>query len=397
VASEPVTKDVKERVLEKMNKIITTYAYVPGVDFSKWPQMIGAEKDALDKADTQEAFQDAVNKALSTFGLTHISMQTPDQSKARLEGATVGLGVSIHRQEDGLLVIRVVPKSAAEEAKLKPGDLLTEADGKPVHDPIDLQGKEGQAVVLTVKGPDSKVRTVKVTRRKFSTIRPEQLEWVGKDTAIIHVYTFDLSYDADRVESLMKQAAKAKNLIVDLRDNPGGVVMNVQHFLGLLLPPSTPIGTFINKRLVDRYIKEEHGNPDDLKAIGAWSDSKVRSSMSDLPVYKGHVAVAVNGFSGSGAEIAAAALKENLAAPVIGTKSAGAVLVALMVPLPEGYTLLYPITDYVTGKGLRLEGNGVTPDVVAEDPKIPLPGTKDEVIDKAVASLSQGAKKVGAN
>lgn len=384
----PVTQDLKDRVLERMNRIITTTAYVPGVDFTKWPQMLATQKDALDKAKTEEEFQDVVNSTLAKFNLTHISMQTPEQSQARIEGATVGLGVRIHVQEDGVLVVRVIPNSAASDAKLQPGDLLTNADGKAVHSPADLVGKEGQAVSLTVKASDGSVRTVRVVRRKFSTVQPEQLDWINPDTAILHIYSFDLSYDPDRVEDLMKKAAKAKNLIVDLRDNGGGVVLNVQHFLGLVLPPSTPIGTFINKKLVNQYVAEKHGKPDDLKAIADFSDSKLRSTQNDIKPYTGHVAVLVNAGTGSGAEIAAAALRETLGSPVIGTKSAGAVLVALMAPLPDGYTLLFPITDYLTAKGVRLEGNGVTPDVVAEDPKIPLPGVDDQVIDKAVALLT---------
>ena len=399
--ADPVTKDVKDRVLEGINKIISGRAYVPGIDFSKWPTMLAAQKEDIDKAQTDEDFQSAVNKALSGFGLTHISLQTPNQSKSRLAGESVGLGVNIHVQEDhsGILIWRVVPKSAADEAKLQPGDLITEADGKPVEKPSELAGKEGQAVTLTVKNPEGKVRTVKVVRRKFSNIRHEALEWLSKDTALLHIYTFDLSYDPDRVETLMKEAAKAKNLVVDLRDNGGGVVMNVQHFLGLVLPKDTPIGTFITKRLVERYVTEQKGNPDDLKGIAAWSDSKLRATPNDMDVYKGHIVVLVNAWTGSGAEIAAAALRDTLGTPVVGTKSAGAVLVALMSPPIEGYTLLYPITDYVTTKGLRLEGNGVEPDVMAMDPKIPLPGTPDDVVDKAVAVLAHPeiAKKSGAN
>lgn len=400
--ADPVTKDAKERVLDRMNKIITNFAYVPGVDFAKWPQMLAAVQPDVDKAQTDADFQEAVNKALSGFGLTHISLQTPQQSRTRLDGETVGLGVSVHVQPDGILIIRVVPKSAAETAKLQPGDLIVAADGKQVRNPAELAGKEGQPVLLTVKAADGKSRQVKVVRKKFSTIRPEELTWVDKDTALLKVYTFDLSYRPTRVEGLMREASKAKNLVIDLRDNGGGVVLNVQHFLGLLLPDSTPIGTFINKRLVERYVKEASGNPDDLKSIAAWSDSKVRSTRDDdePKPFSGNVAVLVNGGTGSGAEIAAAALRERLGATVVGTKSAGAVLVALMVPLPEGYTLLYPITDYVTTRGIRLEGNGVQPDLTAEDPKVPLPGTPDDVISKAVAALQHpdaSKKAIGVN
>jgi carboxyl-terminal processing protease len=402
----PVTKDVKDKVLDKMTTIITKYAYVPGVDFSKLPDMLAAHKDEIDKAQTDDDFQSAINDVLGEFKLTHLSMQTPEESEQRIEGETVGIGVNVHVEniklgdkKNGILVVRVVPGSAAQDAKLMPGDLITEADGKPVQLPSELAGKAGDPVTLTIEGADGKTRKVMVVRRKFSTVRQEQLTWADKDTAIISVYTFDLSYDPGRVEDLMKKASKAKNLVVDLRDNGGGVVANVQHFLGLFLEKETPIGTFINKQLVERYISDQHGNPSDLKGMAAWSDRKIRSSDDDVAPYQGHVVVLVNGGTGSGAEIAAAAMRETLGAQVVGTQSAGAVLVALMGSLPEGYTLLYPITDYVTSKGVRLEGNGIKPDVLAQDPKIPLPGTPDDVIDHAVALVEHKdvAKKAGTN
>lgn len=388
----PVTKEVKDKVLGKVTQIITTYAYVPGVDFSKLPEMLSAHKDEIDKAKSEDEFQDAINGVLAQFKLTHLSMQTPEESEQRIEGETVGLGVSVRVMrksmgdaEDGILIIRVVPGSGAADAKLLPGDLIFEANGKPVKNPPELVGKAGESITLTIKGADGKIRKATVVRRKFSIVRKEELTWADKDTAVLKVYTFDLSYDSDNVDKLVQKASKAKNLIVDLRDNGGGVVANVQHFLGLFLPAETPIGTFINKGLVERYVRDQHGEASDLKGMAAWSDRKIRSSEPDVPTYKGHVVVLVNGGTGSGAEIAAAAMRETLGSQVVGTQSAGAVLVALMGSLPEGYTLLYPITDYVTSRGVRLEGNGIAPDVVAQDPRIPLPGTPDDVIDKALA------------
>ncbi|MES1228273.1 MAG: PDZ domain-containing protein, partial [Armatimonadota bacterium] len=216
-----LTKEMKDKVIDKMTHIITQYAYVPGVDFSSWPQKLAAHKDDLDKAQTSDDFQEVINDALGEYKITHLSMQTPEESEQRLEGESVGIGVNIRvmskkygDKEDGILVIRVVPGSAAADAKLMPGDLIFEADGKPVKYPTELAGKAGESVLLTVKGMDGTIRKVNVTRRKFSTVRPEALDWIDKDTAVLHVYTFDLSYDPGRVDDLMQQASKAKNLVV---------------------------------------------------------------------------------------------------------------------------------------------------------------------------------------
>ena len=109
-----------------------------------------------------------------------------------------------------------------------------------------------------------------------------------------------------------------------------------------------------------------------------------------MPVYTGRVAVLVNRFSGSASEIAAAALHDLVGAEVVGTKSAGAVLVSVIGDATNGFTLQYPIMDYVTVKGLRIEGNGVAPTVTVEDAKFRLPKDPDPVVEKAVAQLKAG-------
>jgi carboxyl-terminal processing protease len=175
--------------------------------------------------------------------------------------------------------------------------------------------------------------------------------------------------------------------------------VNLEHLLGMLCPPDKPIGTFISKPLVRRYNAETGEDGKDLAKVAAWSDQKIKPRLNRrVARYKGNIAVLVNRWSGSASEIAAAALRDNAGATVVGTKSAGAVLVSVIVPASNGFMLQYPLSDYVTVSGLRLEGNGVTPDIEAADPKLRLPDTKDEVVEKAVQTLmtkSSKPKEVG--
>lgn len=394
--AQSISGEVKQRVLDRLTTVVTTSAFVPGEDFSRLPKLLAEQKEAIAKAETHEQFRDAINEVLIKFGKSHLALITPSQTRQRREGKTVGLGVSIKIEDDGLLIVRVVPKSAAFDAKLQPGDKIVEANGKPVKDPSELAGSEGESVSLKLKTREGSERLVTIVRKAFSTVRKEELTWLNPETAVLKVHTFDLSYDHDNVEDLMKEAAKAKRLVVDLRDNGGGVVWNVQHFLGLFLPASTPIGTFVKKSTVERFVEETQGKKDDLKAIAEWSTDKMRAFRNDLPRYKGRLAVLVNANTGSGAEIAAAAMREELTAPVVGTKSAGAVLVALMQGLPEGYTLLYPLMDYVTIRGQRLEGIGVAPDVEAKEPgPLVSASLEDEGIAKALDLLAKSAGSAG--
>lgn len=386
-----LTPEVRETVMKEVNRIVTSVAFVPGVDFSKWTEFMETQKESVDKAQTPRDLTAAVNAALRKFGISHIVMSTPEAATARRNRSTVGIGVQIQPEPGkGIRVLNVFPDSPAFGAGVLPGDLIVEADGKKVESPADMAGEEGATVTIRVDR-EGKPKTFKITRRKYSNVRPETLTWPTPDTAVLKINTFDLAYNAENVETLVQEAAKAKNLLIDLRSNGGGAVTNLIHLLSLLLPERTPIGTFVQKGMVDRFVKETGGSPTDLDAIARFADRPVRTSKPKVDRFKGNVGVLVNGGSGSASEIAAAALHENLGSPIIGSKSAGAVLVSIMGPLPHGFMLQYPVTDYVTTRGIRLEGNGVEP--MVEGPAVVRWGEKDQALDKAVLLMNRISRR----
>jgi len=391
----PLPSDVKDTVLKEVNRIVTSVAFVPGVDFAKWPEFLEGQKESLDKASTARDFTLAINNALRKFGVSHIVMSTPEAANARRTRSVVGIGVQIQPEPGkGIRVLNVFPESPAHEAGVQPGDLIFEADGKKIDSPADMAGEEGSTVQIKVDR-DGKTKSFKIVRKKYSNVRPETLTWVSPDVAVLKIWTFDLAYDQKNVESLMKDAGKAKGLIVDLRNNGGGAVTNLLHLLGMLMPEKTPVGTFVQRTMVNKYVKETGGNPTDLAAIARYNDRPIRTPKGAVEPFKGTVCVLVNGGSGSASEIAAAALHENLGAPVVGQKSAGAVLVSIMGPLPNGFMLQYPVTDFVTPQGVRLEGNGVEP--VLEAPAIVRWGEKDVAVERATLLLQRLARVGTAN
>lgn len=393
VAEEkPIEPKVKEEVVTRVTDLLTRAAYVPGVDFTKFSEFIAGEKEKIDEAKTDEDLTRAVNEALAKFGTSHIVLTTPRMAEMRVTQSTVGVGITTQPDTDGsLIVIRTVKGAPADLAGLIPGDRVVKVNGNPVDGIKGIPGEEGTQVTLTVAHESGKSEDYTITRKAFSTKRPEELEWLDKDTAKLSIYTFDFSYDRKNVEKLMAEALRSRNLILDLRDNGGGAVVNLEHLLGMLLPPDKPIGTFVSRSLVKKYQEQTGDATADPQKVAAWSDDKIMPHLNrSVSRYKGNLVVLVNRWSGSASEIAAAALRENLGAKVVGTKSAGAVLVSIIVPASNGFMLQYPLMDYITGKGLRLEGNGVAPDVEVADPKIRLPGARDEVLEKArnvVASM----------
>lgn len=369
-ADPKITKEQKTEVLDRMTKIITQTAFVPGVDFTKWNEFIEKEKDAIDKAETANAFVGAVNTALEKFGFSHIVMTTPQMAKMRRERKMVGMGVRVEIEDEGIRIVDLIPDAPAIKAGIEIGDLIIEADGKKPTNTGAFAGEEGTTIKLKVKKQGGEVKNIDVVRKSFSLAIPESLKWVEPGIALVKIPSFDMGYSFSRVEEIMKEAANAKMLIVDLRSNGGGAVFNLLHFASFLFPQNTALGTFINRSSVDSYVKETKGDTKDLQKIAEFVKFKVRTNSKSKP-YLGPIAVLINGGSGSASEILAAALMELRNAEVIGSKSAGAVLASVITSLPYEYQLQFPITDYVTIKGTRLEGNGVKPNVEAPFPRRP--------------------------
>ncbi len=391
-----LSQEIKDAVLKDVNKVMTESAFVPGADFSKWSEFIKGEQAELDKATNSKEFVGAINAAMQKFGLSHIVLQSPEAAQSRVNKKIVGIGIQIQPEAGkGILIVNVFPGSPADEAGLRPGDMILEHNGKKAETQADLAGEEGQHANLSVSR-EGKMLKFDVVRRPYSNVRPETLAWPAKDTAQLRVWSFDLSYDRANVEKLMKEAAGAKNLILDLRSNGGGAVVNMIHLLSLVAPADTPIGTFISRSAVDRYIKETGGKADELSKIAKWYDRPLKTMKpKELEPFKGNIVVLVNGASGSASEITAATLQEMRGASVIGSKSAGAVLVSVMRPISNGYLMQYPITDYVTPLGVRLEGRGVLPLLeVNPNPKF---GEKDECLEKAVLHAQSKLRAEGGN
>lgn len=376
----------KEAVLASMEKVLTTSAFVPGVDFKQWPDLLKKHRESLAAAKTELEFTNVVNRALMEYGFSHISLFPPSFGQQRMTQTRAGIGIRIQIEDGGLRVTDVFPDGPASKAGIQPGDLVVESDGKPVKAPVDLSGEKGQTSKVVVDREGQKL-TFTITRDEYKTVIPESIKWEG-DYAVVKIPTFDIGYDRANIDKIMKEARRAKGIILDLRSNGGGRVINMQHLAGYFFDPEQePLGTFIGKNTVAAFEKENGRQAKNLLEIAEFTKAKVRGVKPADGVYTGRVAVLINGGSGSASEIMAAALREHKGAQLIGSPSAGAVLASLMLPLQggEGFWIQYPVTDYVTFKGLRIEGTGLQPDQAAPIPRF---GAPDEAVKLAINWLS---------
>jgi len=390
--AQDLTPEQKTAVLDGIKDVVENRAFVPGVDFSKWSEFISKRQEDLDKAATVTAFGQVVNQALRDFGFSHIRLLSPRAAANRNRTSIITSGASVAEstEKGGLEVRSVRENSPASEAGIKQGEVIVLVDGTPAKTATQLEGDEGKKLALEVKAPDGTTRQISVELKRISTVRPETLTWLNDKIAVLKVFTFGAGYGRENIEKLVQEASgKAEALAIDLRNNGGGAVNNLNHLLSLLAPDQTVYGTFVSKRVFEQFKESNKDKEPTLANIVEWTPNKTKTRLRPTtPPFAGKIAVFINRGSGSASEITAAALRETRDALIVGSPSAGAVLASVFRSLPEGFSLQYPVSDYVTVKGVRLEGNPVRPDhEVTGRPE----GGKDPVHEKLLELLGQSA------
>ena len=253
----------------------------------------------------------------------------------------VGVGITVnYTDEAGLLIVEVAAGGPAEAAGLVPGEVITAVDGQSLagearYEGADLiQGEEGTAVTLTVRGTDGTERTVEAIRASLET-DPVSYEMLEGDVGYVALSNFyDGSADrlAEAVADLQEQGARA--LVFDMRNNGGGYLHELTDMLDFLLPEG-PI--FITR---DKAGNEEITQSD--------------AACVDLPM-----AVLVNANTYSAAEFFAAELQERDAAVIVGEPTSGKGYSQQTFTLPHGGAVAISTAAYFTGSGTSLIGTGL--------------------------------------
>jgi carboxyl-terminal processing protease len=390
--------DSRKEIIESMTKIISQRAFVPGVDFKKFNSFLEAQRQKIDEAKNDDEFKFAVNTALKKFGFSHISLATPKDWNTRTTGKTVGIGITSLPRENGRVITRVIEQSPAAEAGLEVGDLIILYDGQKISEQTAMTGEEGSIAKIRVQKQNGKTFDYEIKRRPFSTVRKDELKWIDKTTAMLRVNTFDRAYNKKVIAELMAEAVKAKNLVIDLRSNGGGAVLNLFDFAGYFLDPQLTLGSFLETTALRRFQKEQEREPKDLNELIPYTIAPMSPNDQALK-YKGNVTVLINEGTASASEIFASAMKEqygrfevdssgtlivakeNFDVNIAGTKSGGAVLFSTYSQVSNGFYLQFPVGDYLTPNGYRLEGKPIEPDVKIEEPKEWVKDAPDPAID----------------
>ena len=265
--------------------------------------------------------------------------------ESSIEGQYSGIGVWLRSDESGLVGIAgIVPTSPAEFANLQEGDLIQSVDGqttknKSLNEVAKLlSGKPNSTAILSVNR-STETLTFSVKRTELRS-NPVQLKKLTNGIILISISEFSRGSARSMRSALAASGVERSGLILDLRGNPGG----------LLVEATDVAGAFLNGGLVVEFHKPGK-SPEIFNAIGD-GDSKTP------------LVVLVDGGTASAAEIVAAALQDRNRAVIVGERTFGKAAVQDLTELSNGAAIELTIGYYLTPSGKRLDGQGLDPDIL---------------------------------
>lgn len=291
-------------------------------------------------------------------------------------GEYCGIGAMVSQNPTtGILSIyKVFEGAPAFEAGMLPGDILYKVSGEEVSgQDIEIivnnyiRGEEGSRIKITVLRGDSNEEVELDVERRLVEVPTVEHEMLENKVGYIQVTEFGevtSQQFADAAEDLKDQGME--KLVIDLRDNPGGVLDGVVEMLAYVLPEDKLDGLLL-------YTSDKDGKGDRYFCKGGKLryDSDYGYTNSSFPKNDGHeidvpIAVLVNGNSASASEVFTGAIQDYEAGIVVGTQTFGKGIVQSVVPLGDGTAIKLTTAHYYTPSGFDLHGVGLTPDVEVE-------------------------------
>jgi carboxyl-terminal processing protease len=300
------------------------------------------------KLDEEKIAQGAIRGMVEAVGDPYTEYYTPQVYQSTIAGLTgvyQGIGAYIGKKGNNIVIIAPMKGSPAEAAGIKSGDIILKIDGQSTElmnsDEASqkIRGAAGTSVVLSIgRVGEQKPIEVKVARNeiKMASVTSE----IRGKVSYITIQQFIMPTTEDFKKALNEAKQQGvKGVILDLRDNPGGI-----------LTEAVDVSSqFLTRGIVVKVVDKN----------GAESIQKVKSGgiATDM-----QLVVLINGGSASASEIVAGALQDNERAKLAGSKSFGKASVQNIVKLDDGSAIKITTAHYYTPNGKMISGSGLTPD-----------------------------------
>ena len=330
------------------------------------------DSDKISEAAIRGILESLNDPYASFLDAEQFSMESQD-----VHGSFEGIGAHVGILDEKITIIAPMPDSPAEKAGIRSGDIILGINGDSTADTTLLEavskirGEKGTTVDLLILHANEPIPVTITVRRGVIQIDSVTFQLMPNDIGYIHISNFTESTKSE-VEGALREFEEETTsgaLILDLRNNPGGLLNSVVDVTSL----------FIDDGLV---LYEIDGS-------GARKDWPVRNNRrkQDYPMV-----VLINQFSASASEVLCGALMDHERATIIGTKSFGKGSVNILRSLSDGSGIYFTVAHWFTPKGTLIEGAGIEPDVVVDIS----PDTLNDIqIEKALEILNQKREDFG--
>lgn len=344
LAQTPRSAISPTQLYSKAWKIIKESFYDPkfnGQDWNRWEHQFDG------KLKTNEDAHKAIETMLASLGDPYtrfLDRDAFDEEKSQIEAHLFGVGMQLGmNKEHKVVVVAPIESTPAFNAGIQPGDEIIEVDSKPV------KGQSLDQVVKQIRGPiNTKVGITlmrKTERRKVLLSRAEipiravaTTEKLSDNIGYIRLDSFISQKATQEMRQSLKKLSDCDGLIIDLRNNPGGLLANAIEIACMFLDKETIVSTIDS----DNYKTSQHA--------------------TGTPLTRQPMVVLINSGSASASEILSGALRDNGRAKLIGQKSFGKGLVQAINKLEDGSGINVTIARYLTPDDTDIHKVGIVPD-----------------------------------
>jgi carboxyl-terminal processing protease len=307
----------------------------------------------VDPVDDKDLIENAINGMLTGLDphSSYMNAKAFKDMQIQTKGEFGGLGIEVSEDKGIIKVVSPIDDTPAARAGIKPGDIITALDGKTLigmslNDAVDkMRGPPNSKIVLTIKRQDVEKPLEVSLIRETIKIQVVKSRMEPNDIGYVRLSQFTEQADAGikaAVKALRAQnGGKLRGLVLDLRNNPGG-----------LLDQAVSVSSdFIDQ---GEIVSTRARHPEDSQR---W-DAKGEDILKGAPLV-----VLINGGSASASEIVSGALQDHRRAILLGTGSFGKGSVQTVIPLPGNGAMRLTTARYYTPSGRSIQGLGITPDV----------------------------------